>query len=90
MFFRKRKEEQLKKEVPFKQIPKGWFVYEMGQSPVHFLWFCHLVNFNSLVSEEKKVQSVFVEECNSPDIAIIEAIEKIKNNDISIIIQKDE
>lgn len=85
MFFKKKDNIS-----PFKQIPKGWFVYEMGQSPVHMLWFCHLVEFNSLVNDEKRIKSVWVEECSSPEVALLEAIYKVNKKDITERLVKDE
>lgn len=79
-----------KAKSPFEQIPKGWFVYEMGQSPIHMLWFCHLIEFNSLVSDEKRVLSIWVEECQSPEEAVLEAIERFNKKDVTERLVKDE
>jgi len=41
-----------------KQIPDGWFVFEMGQSPTTMLWYCQLVEFASLYTDPDDDQAV--------------------------------
>jgi hypothetical protein len=72
------------------RIPKGWFVYEMGQSPVHMLWFCVMIQFESMLSGNNTgIKRVFVEECQSIEMALIESIGKINNNEFETIENKE-
>ncbi len=56
----------------YKQIPKGWFVFEMGQSLVHMLWFVNLLEAFPQEGAERK--QIFVEEYDTPDEALLTAI----------------
>jgi hypothetical protein len=59
-------------------IPKGWFVYESGQSPLHLLWFVNLVNLEDLGNSVEKPRYSFVEEMDSFESALEEAIKGCK------------
>ncbi len=41
-----------------KEIPEGWFVFEMGQSPTTMTWYCQLVEFASLYNDSVDRQNV--------------------------------
>lgn len=60
------------KKPIYKQIPKGWFVFEMGQSLAHMLWFVNLLESFPADGQERK--QIFVEEYDSPDEALEAAI----------------
>lgn len=65
------------------KVPEGWLVYELGQSPVHMLWFATLLQ--DVTDERGGISSfnrVFAEEYDTPEEALDAAIEKIKNGDI--------
>lgn len=42
------KEEVLVKQRigHYKSVPENWLVIECGQSPLHFLWYCQIMNFD--------------------------------------------
>jgi hypothetical protein len=54
--------------------PDDWLVVELGQSPVHCLWFCNLYNM-----ETKK--QIFVEELDTAQEALSEAIASIEQGE---------
>lgn len=51
------------------KIPKGWFVAEAGQEPLHMLWYLTLVNFDD-ISNSIKPRFFSVEECDSFEEAL--------------------
>lgn len=59
-------------------IPKGWIVYESGQSPAHLLWFVNLVNIDDLCNNVQNPRYSFVEEMDSFESALEEAIKGCK------------
>lgn len=69
---------------PFKSekivVPKGWFVADAGQSPLHLLWYLNLVNFNEYANGHKHPRQVFVEEQDSFEEALKEAVKQLKLN----------
>lgn len=60
-------------------IPKDWFVYECGQDPLHMLWFMTLVNFKEFSNGHKHPAQVFVEEQDSFDVALQNAIKELNS-----------
>lgn len=56
-------------------VPKGWFVQECGQDPLHMLWYMVLVSFDDVSNNLKSPRYVLVEECDG----FIEALEEAKN-----------
>lgn len=64
----------------FKDIPDNWFVFEMGQSPVHMLWFCQMIEFKA-TGDEGKRKRVWREEYDTPVQAINECIKAINSGD---------
>ncbi len=61
------------------EIPKGWFVFEMGQNLVHMLWFCNMLESFPPTGQERK--QVFVEEYDTPEEALKAAIKAIKGTE---------
>ena len=59
------------------KIPKGWVVFEAGQSPLHMLWFVNLVSFDDLAAKVEKPRRIFVKEKNNFLDALNEAINLI-------------
>jgi hypothetical protein len=59
-------------------IPKGWFVSEAGQNPIHMLWFVVLVNFDDLVNKVETPRYFVAEECDSFEQALQECISNIQ------------
>lgn len=78
-------EPQLQSHFPMKEfagqftVPKGWLILEMGQSPLHLLWFCHMVNGEDM-GKNIPLRQVFVEEYDDPFDALMECNARIKNN----------
>ena len=70
------------------KIPDGWFVYEAGQSPLHLLWFAQLVHIEDLLSDDgatkKNPRKVWVEEKDTSEEALEEAIHRIKCNNFVV------
>lgn len=64
------------------KIPKDWFAYEVGQSPLHMLWYAHLVYFPEFMEENNSnPKRVWVEEVSSLDEALEIAINKINKKE---------
>jgi hypothetical protein len=61
------------------KVPKGWMVYDAGQSPLHMLWHIQLVNFDDVANNVEGPRHVFVDECDSYEQALEMAINKINN-----------
>lgn len=58
-------------------VPKGWYVAEAGQDPLHMLWFVVLVNFDDVVNRVENVRQIIVEESDSFEQALQDCIKKI-------------
>lgn len=61
------------------QIPKGWFVSEAGQNPLHMLWFVVLVNFDDVTNSIKEPRYFMAEEKDSFEEALQDCIDQINN-----------
>lgn len=72
-----------KKESIVDLIPDGWIVYELGQNPVHMLWYCQLIEEQSMFDGDE-YKSVFVEEYDTPEMALNVAKNRVLNGDIFI------
>jgi hypothetical protein len=59
-------------------IPKGWYVSEAGQDPLHMLWYVVIVNFDDVCSRVENPRHFHVEECDSFEQALNKCIKKIK------------
>lgn len=59
-------------------IPNGWIMYEAGQSPLHMQWFVNLVNLNDLCDKVEKPRQSLVEDKETFEEALIEAIKNCK------------
>jgi hypothetical protein len=59
------------------EIPKGWFVSEAGQNPLHMLWYVVLMNFEDITNNVEQPRYVIVEECDSFQEALTECIKLI-------------
>jgi len=77
-------------EILVKTIPEGWFVFEAGQSPLHMLWFCQLIDFESMCSTKEDdqdavdandVRRVYSEEKDTLTEALKDCIRKIELED---------
>lgn len=60
--------------VSCSSIPKGWYVAEAGQNPLHMLWFVVLVNFDDVVSNIENPRHFVAEECDSFEQALRECV----------------
>ena len=60
------------------KVPKGWYVSDAGQNPLHMLWYVVLVNFDDVVDNVENPRYFFAEKCDSFDDALQECIEKMK------------
>lgn len=58
------------------EIPKGWFVYEAGQSAAHMLWFVNMLNFDDMTEGVEKPRQIFIEEKDTFYEALKIAIER--------------
>jgi hypothetical protein len=54
-------------------LPKGWYIQEAGQNPLHMLWFAAIVNFDD---ESRRYYTI--EDCDSFEEAIRKCAEQIK------------
>lgn len=71
-------------------IPKPWYVHTLGQNIVHMLWYCQLIDFNSLTDDNcKEVKMVFTEEHDTLEEALLTASSKIHNKDFIIKNKED-
>lgn len=59
------------------EIPKGWFVSEAGQNPLHMLWYVVLMNFDDITNNIEQPRYVIAEECDSFEEALAECIKLI-------------
>lgn len=77
------KEQIIINEIKLNRIPKGWMVYDAGQDPLHMLWYIQLVNFDDLADNTiTDKRQVFVEERDSYEEALTDAISEIKIADL--------
>jgi hypothetical protein len=77
------KEQIIINENKLNRIPKGWMVYDAGQDPLHMLWYIQLVNFDDLADNTiTDKRQVFVEERDSYEEALTDAISEIKIADL--------
>lgn len=60
--------------VSCSSIPKGWYVAEAGQNPLHMLWFVVLVNFDDVASNIENPRHFVAEECDSFEQALRECV----------------
>jgi hypothetical protein len=60
------------------EIPKGWFVSEAGQNPLHMLWYVVLMNFEDITNNVEQPRYHFVEESDSFEEALKQTIKLIK------------
>jgi hypothetical protein len=58
-------------------IPKGWYVVEAGQNPLHMLWFLVLVNFDDVVNKVENPRHFVAEECDSFEQALQKCVKNI-------------
>ncbi len=66
-------------EIEQRLIPKGWFVYQSGQSAAHFLWYVNMINFEDLVNDDvpdDQVRQIYVEEQDSFNDALDKVFEE--------------
>lgn len=59
------------------QIPNDWFVFEAGQSIIDASWFVNIVNKTDLQNNLRCPRQIRVENKESFDLALTEAIENI-------------
>jgi len=55
------------------ELKYPWFYYDVGQSPLHMLWYCQIANFDTK-------ETHFAEECDNLRAAALDAIAKIGEN----------
>ena len=60
--------------VSCSSIPKGWYVAEAGQDPLHMLWFVVLVNFDDVANKVSNPKHYVASECDSFQEALQECI----------------
>lgn len=58
-------------------IPKGWYVHEAGQNPVHMLWFVVLFNYEDVVNCIEPPRYYVSEEFNSYEEALKDCVSNI-------------
>ena len=58
-------------------IPKGWYVHEAGQNPLHMLWFVVLINFEDVVNNVENPRHFVAEECDSFEEALQECVKNV-------------
>jgi len=59
-------------------IPKGWYVSEAGQDPLHMLWYVVLVNFDDVCAGVETPRHFISDECDSFNQALKKCIKNIK------------
>lgn len=64
-------------------VPKGWVVFEAGQSMMHSLWFCQMIKFDSLpgIGSSKETLRVYAEEYNHLSEALEACVRQINAED---------
>ena len=58
-------------------IPKGWYVHEAGQNPLHMLWFVVLINFDDVANNKENPRHFVAEECASFEEALQECVKNV-------------
>ena len=76
--FKSRKQQCNIPVVSCSSIPKGWYVAEAGQNPLHMLWFVVLVNFDDVASNIENPRYFVAEECDSFEQALRECVKNCK------------
>lgn len=56
--------------------PKGWYVSDAGQDPLHMLWYVVLVSFDDIVNKVSPPRHYISDEKDSFEIALRECINK--------------
>lgn len=60
------------------EVPDKWMILDMGQSPAHGLWYCHMVHWDDLLNGQKeKPRQVWCEEIDTMTDAMQFCIDKI-------------
>lgn len=76
--FSKKEEKQCAiHNVSKRLIPKGWYVQEAGQNPLHMLWFVVLINFEDVANNVENPRYYVSEECDSFEEALQECIKNV-------------
>jgi hypothetical protein len=57
-------------------VPKGWYVHEAGQNPLHMLWFVVLINFDDVANNVETPRHFVAEEYGSFEEALHECIKQ--------------
>jgi len=73
--------KKLKKEkeiIDRTKPPKGWYVHEAGQDPLHMLWYVVLINFDDVCNSVENPRHHVSEEKNSFQEALTECSTKCK------------
>ena len=58
-------------------IPKGWYVHEAGQNPMHMLWFVVIMNFNDVINKVEKPRYFIAEEYDTFEEALQKCVSNI-------------
>lgn len=66
-------------ENKLNRVPKGWMVYDAGQSTLHMLWHVQLVNFDDLANKVEEPRHILVDEGDSYEEVLEIAINRINN-----------
>jgi len=76
--FRKKAQKQCAiSGVSKRFIPKGWYVHEAGQNPLHMLWFVVLINFDDVANNIENPRHFVAEECDSFEEALQECAKNV-------------
>ena len=77
LFSKKEQKQCAIHNVSKRFIPKGWYVHEAGQSPLHLLWFVVLINFDDVANNVKNPRHFVAEECDSFEEALQECVKNV-------------
>lgn len=59
-------------------IPRGWYVTEAGQNPLHLLWFVVLVSFDDVCNNIENPRHFISEEKDSFNEALLDCVNNLR------------
>jgi hypothetical protein len=78
MFGFKKKQQEVKVKIKNLEPPKGWYVQNAAQNPLHMLWDVVLVSFDDISNQVDSPRYHISTESDSYNQALQECINKIK------------
>lgn len=71
-----------KVEPPFDEIPSGWYVYNLSQSPKTRFWSCKFIHEDCFIEDAEWVRFVEVKDYETATEAVQAALNSVQNGGI--------